>query len=99
MLSCGGHVSVVVVDPAGFAVDWDWQRGLTVWTLRGPRAESRFGHSVLEHALPDPPGSQSRARRAARRWWRAQGRAEALNAAGLRGDSRLPGRLPARTRA
>jgi aerobic carbon-monoxide dehydrogenase medium subunit len=25
--------------PAGFAVDWDWQRGLTVWELAGWRSE------------------------------------------------------------
>ena len=24
-------MTMVWGDPAGFAVDWDWQRGLTVW--------------------------------------------------------------------
>jgi hypothetical protein len=44
-------VSVVLADPEGFAVDWDWQRGLTVWAVAGPRSGSRFGTRVLDHQL------------------------------------------------
>jgi hypothetical protein len=75
-------MSVVVADPAGFAVDWNWQQGLTVWALAGPRSESRFDHKVLEHQLPALPAGESRARRAARHWWRAQGRSRAVSQAG-----------------
>ena len=35
-------MTMVWGDPAGFAVDWDWQRGLTVWELAGRRGEPRF---------------------------------------------------------
>lgn len=75
-------MSVVLADPDGFAVDWDWQRGLTVWAVAGPPFESRFGHRVLQHQLAARPASEGRARRAARRWWRAQGRSQALSRAG-----------------
>ena len=34
---CG--MTIVRSDPAGFAVDWDWQRGLTVWLLTGRRSK------------------------------------------------------------
>jgi hypothetical protein len=68
-------------DPdAGFAVDWDWGRGLTVWTLTGRHFEARYGDKVLEHELPSRPAGEREARNAARRWWREQGRAEALAA-------------------
>ncbi len=75
-------MAMVWADPAGFAVDWDWQRGLTVWTLSGPRFTSRFERRVLEHELAARPGGTRRARTAAGRWWRVQGRAEALGRAG-----------------
>jgi hypothetical protein len=75
-------MTVVLADPAGFAVDWDWQRGLTVWELGGQRWESRFAHKLLGHQLPARPASESRARRAARHWWRAQGHSQALGRAG-----------------
>lgn len=75
-------MSVVLADPAGFAVDWDWQCGLTVWALEGRRPESHFARKVLRHQLPARPASESQARRAARRWWRAQGHAQALAGAG-----------------
>jgi hypothetical protein len=39
-------------DPAGFAVDWDWQRGLTVWELAGRRSEPRFDRRLLNRELP-----------------------------------------------
>ncbi|MGH3226295.1 MAG: hypothetical protein ACRDPY_47745 [Streptosporangiaceae bacterium] len=70
----------VHADPAGFAVDWDWQRGLTVWALAGRRFEPRFDRKVLEHELPAWPVSERRAQVAARRWWRTRGRAEAFGA-------------------
>ena len=70
-------MSVVLTDVGGFAVDWDWWRGLTVWTVRGPRFDLR----ITEHQLAARPRSESRARRAALRWWRAQGRAQALSRA------------------
>ena len=61
----GVPVSVVLADPDGFAVDWDWQRGLTVWAVAGPPFESRFGHRVLQHQLaargPARPGPARRA--------------------------------------
>lgn len=76
-------MSVVMADPAGFAVDWNWQRGLTVWALAGRRSEPRFDHKVLEHQLPALPADENRARRAARRWWRVQGRSAAVRQAGL----------------
>jgi len=72
-------MTMVWWDPAGFAVDWDWQRGLTVWTLAGPRFTSRFDRSLLRHELADRPVGEHQARTAAGRWWRAQGRSEALS--------------------
>lgn len=68
-------MSVVLADVGGFAVNWDWQRGLTVWTVRGPRFDLR----ITEHHLAARPSSESRARRAALRRWRVQAlsRAEA----------------------
>ncbi|MGH3284861.1 MAG: hypothetical protein ACRDPD_09300 [Streptosporangiaceae bacterium] len=80
----------VHADPAGFAVDWDWQRGLTVWALAGRRFEPRFDRKVLEHELPTRAVSERRAQAAARRWWRTRGRAEALGAA--RASARQPAR-------
>ncbi len=74
-------MSVVLADPAGFAVDWDWRCGLTVWSLEGRRHESHFAHKVLEYRLPARPPTEGRARRAARHWWRAQGHAQALGRA------------------
>jgi hypothetical protein len=76
-------------DPAGFAVDWDWQRGLAVWELAGQRSEPRFDRKVLEHELPARPAGERQARAAARRWWRTHGHAQALSAA--RGNARQPG--------
>ena len=52
---------MVLGHPAGFAVDWDWQRGLTVWTVRG----QRFDRRIIEYQLATRPGSETRARRAA----------------------------------
>ena len=45
-------MTMVWGDPAGFAVDWDWRRGLIVWVLAGRRSEPRFGRKVLERELP-----------------------------------------------
>jgi hypothetical protein len=45
-------VTMVWGDPAGFAVDWDWQRGLTVWELAGRRSEPRFDRRLLNRELP-----------------------------------------------
>jgi hypothetical protein len=73
-------MTVVLADPAGFAVEWNWQRHLTVWTLTGRRYEPQFDSKVIEHELPDGPTSQRRAQAAARRWWRAQGRTQVLAA-------------------
>lgn len=70
-------MSLVWGDPEGFAVEWDWQRHLTVWTLAGRVFESRFDRRVLEHELPARPAGQRQARAAAGRWWRTRGRAEA----------------------
>ena len=75
-------MTVVLADPAGFAVDWDWQRHLTVWALAGRPAEPRFESRVLEHELPDLPASPKQAHTAARRWWRDEGRTQALAATG-----------------
>lgn len=75
-------MTVVWADPAGFAVDWDWQRRLTVWALAGRRFEPRFDRKVLEYELPARPANERRARAAARRWWRTEGRTAALSAAG-----------------
>ena len=91
---------MVLADQAGFAVDWDWHRGLTVWTLAGPRYESRFAAKVVEHQLPARPPSERRAPPAARRWWRAGGRARALGrAAALTSGGKLAGEEPAPGRA
>jgi hypothetical protein len=68
-------------DPAGFAVDWDWQRGLTVWELAGRRFEPRFDRKVLEHELSARPADERQARTTARHWWRTQGQTQALSAA------------------
>jgi hypothetical protein len=46
-------MTVVWADPAGFAVDWNWQRHLTMWTPAGRPSEPRFDSQVLEHELPD----------------------------------------------
>ncbi len=59
-------MSVVLADPAGFAVDWDWQCGLTVWALGGRRYGSYFARKVLEHQLPAWPAGEGQARRTAR---------------------------------
>ena len=53
-------------DPAGLAVDWDWQRGLTVGVLAGQRSEARFDRKVLEHKLSARPASERQAQAAAR---------------------------------
>lgn len=45
-------MTMVCGDPAAFAVDWDWQRGLTVWELAGRRSEPRFDRKALEHERP-----------------------------------------------
>ncbi len=42
-------MTMVWGDLAGFAVDWDWQRGLTVWALAGRRCEPRSDRKVLGH--------------------------------------------------
>lgn len=73
-------MTMVMGDPAGFAVDWDWRRGLVVWTLGGRPSEARFESKVLEHELTARPAGERGAQAAARRWWRTQGRAEALDA-------------------
>ncbi|MGH3276562.1 MAG: hypothetical protein ACRDNZ_19815 [Streptosporangiaceae bacterium] len=70
-------MGIVVTDPTGFAVDWDWQCGLTVWELDGRGWESQFTRKLLEHQLPARPASEGRARRAARQWWRRQGKSQA----------------------
>jgi len=72
-------MTMVLTDPAGFAVDWDWQRGLTVWVLAGRRFESRFDRRVLEHELAARPAGERQAQAVARRWWRTQGRTQALS--------------------
>jgi hypothetical protein len=82
-------MTMVLGDPAGFAVDWDWQRSLTVWELAGQRSEPWFDRKVLDHELPAQPPGERQARAAARRWWRAQGHAQALSAA--RGNVKQPG--------
>lgn len=79
-------MTTVWSDPEGFAVDWDWQRGLTVWALAGRRSEPQFDGKVLEHELPARPAGERQARAAARHWWRTQGRAEALGA--VKGEPR-----------
>ena len=81
-------MTIVRGDPAGFAVDWDWQRGLAVWLLAGRRSEPRFDRKLLEHELLARPGSERQARAEARRWWRARGRAEAFSAASARQPER-----------
>ena len=83
-------MTMVWGDPAGFAVDWDWHRGLTVWALAGRRFEPWFDRRVFEHELPARPAGERQAQAAARRWWRTKGRAEALAAA--RGSDSQPGR-------
>ena len=83
-------MTVVLADPAGFAVDWNWQRHLTVWSLAGRPFEPQFDNGVLEHELPDRPTSRRQAHAAARRWWQAQGRTQAL--AALRESASQPGR-------
>lgn len=64
-----------------FAVDWDWRRGLTVWTLGGRRSEPKYERKLLERELESRPASERAAQAEARRWWRREGRAEALAAA------------------
>lgn len=64
-----------------FAVDWDWRRCLTVWTLTGRHFEARYGEKVLEHELPSRPAGEREAELEARRWWRSEGRSEVLAAA------------------
>jgi hypothetical protein len=83
-------MTVVLADPAGFTVDWNWQRNLTVWTLAGRRYEPQFDSKVLEHELPVRPTSERQAHAAARGWWRTQGRTQAL--AALMESASQPGR-------
>ena len=73
-------MTVVLADPAGFAVDWNWQRHLTVWALAGRPYEPQFDSKVLEHELPVQPTSERQAQAAARSWWWAHGRTQALAA-------------------
>ena len=73
-------MTIVCSDPAGFTVDWNWQGRLTVWALAGRRFEPQFDSKVIEHELPVRPSSERQAQVAAGRWWRTQGRAEALGA-------------------
>ena len=75
---CG--MTVVLADPAGFAVDWNWQSHLAVWTLTGRPHEPQFDSKVLEYDLPARPASQRQAHAAARGWWRTEGRPQALAA-------------------
>jgi hypothetical protein len=75
-------MTVVLTDPAGFAVDWNWQRHLTVWSLSGRHYEPRFDAILFEHDLADSPGSPRKAHSAARTWWKAQGRSQAVAAVG-----------------
>lgn len=63
-----------------FAVDWDWGRHFTVWTLTGRPAESKYAERVLDRELPERPAGEQRAASEARRWWQAQGRSEVLAA-------------------
>lgn len=78
-------MTTVLGDPdERYAVDWDWHRRLTVWTLTGRHFEARYEDKVLEHELPARPAGEREAQAAARRWWQAQGRAEALAAAKTR---------------
>ena len=83
-------MTVVLADPAGFAVDWNSQCYLTEWTLAGRRYEPQFDSKVLEHELPVRPTSERQAHAAARRWWQTQGRTHAL--AALRESASQPGR-------
>jgi hypothetical protein len=73
-------MTVVLADPAGFAVDWNWQRHLTAWALAGRPYEPEYDSKVLEHELPVQPTSERQAHAASRNWWRAQGRTQALAA-------------------
>lgn len=68
-------MTLLITDPVGFAVDWDWRRGLTVWSERGVWFATRVG----QHQLPDRPGDERQALRMAKRWWSAEGRSEALH--------------------
>src|SRR5690348_5196042 len=56
-----GFLSIVLADPAGFAVDWDWQCGLTVWALGGRRPKSYRSRAALCTAVP-PCAANSSAR-------------------------------------
>ncbi|MCL2582158.1 MAG: hypothetical protein FWE35_06855 [Streptosporangiales bacterium] len=64
-----------------YAVDWDWGRRFTVWTLTGRYAESKYAEKVLDHDLPSRPSSEEAAGSEARRWWQSQGRSEVRAAA------------------
>jgi hypothetical protein len=48
---CG--MTMVWGDPAGFAVDWDWQRGLTVWELAGQYGVFGAGGAVAGQVRED----------------------------------------------
>src|SRR5690348_5152594 len=56
-----GFLSIVLADPAGFAVDWDWQCGLTVWAFGGRRPKSYRSRAALCTAVP-PCAANSSAR-------------------------------------
>ena len=73
-------MTVLLADPVGLAVDWDWQRHLTVWATAGRLHEPHFDSKVLEHELPERPASARQAHAAAGRWWRTEGRTQALAA-------------------
>lgn len=75
-------MTTVLGDPAGtFAVDWDWRRGLTVWTLAGRRSEPQYREKVLEYELPARPAGEREAQAVARRWWKKEGYAAASSKA------------------
>lgn len=68
----------LITDPTGFAVDWDWRCGLTVWSERG----AWFDSPIAEHELATRPRTERQALRAAKRWWSAEGREQALQSGG-----------------
>jgi len=63
---------VIVHSEPGYAIDWDWSTGLTVWSTGVDRFEQVLGTHRLEHV----PKGGAQAARAAERWWQQEGRAE-----------------------
>lgn len=69
---------MIVHSEPGYAIDWDWSSGLTVWSHDADRLEQILGTHRLDHV----PKGETQAAHAAERWWHREGRAELSDRSG-----------------